>query len=313
MLTLRQPGQPDVTGLAAISQTRRLLSGGAIVAVKGLGGYHLACDAADQTAVSVPRKRKDRGDKPFAIMVADSESAAELALLSDAERRLLTDSRRPVVLLPRRADGTVKLAADVAPDSPDLGIMLPYTPVHRLLFGLAGDPPGPRVLVMTSGNLAGEPIVTDDGEAASRLAPLADAWLCHDRRIHVPCDDSVLRIVDHDQLPVRRSRGNAPLPVALPIQIRPALAVGSDLKNMLEAMRAHPLGQRRGDHRRVRSRSCGHRGDYDDIRRYQSGGPAARRAAAAHLLTACWNFELLSPTYQKTSLPGAGAPPVAKS
>ena len=109
--------------------------------------------------------------------------------------------------------------------------MLPYTPVNRLLFGLAGDPPGPHALVMTSGNLSGEPIVTDDADAVSRLAPLADAWLTHDRHIHVPCDDSVLRIVDHDQLPVRRSRGYAPLPVALPMPVRPALAVGSDMKN----------------------------------------------------------------------------------
>jgi hydrogenase maturation protein HypF len=230
-LTLRRPGQPEMTGREAMSEARRLLSGGAIVAVKGLGGYHLACDAADQTAVSVLRKRKDRGDKPFAIMVADEETAAAVAFLTDADRRLLADPRRPVVLLPRRPDGPLTLAPDVAPDSPDLGIMLPYTPIHRLLFGLAGDPPGPRVLVMTSGNLSGEPIVTDDAEAVRRLAPLADAWLSHDRRIHVPCDDSVLRIVDHDQLPVRRSRGYAPLPVALPMKVLPALAVGSDLKN----------------------------------------------------------------------------------
>ena len=230
-LTLHRPGQPDLAGALAIDEARRLLSGGAIVAVKGLGGYHLACNAADQTAVSVLRKRKDRGDKPFAIMVPDSESAGKLAVLTDADRRLLSDPRRPVVLLPQRVDGALSLASDVAPDSTDLGIMLPYTPVHRLLFGLPSDPPGPRVLVMTSGNLSGEPIVTDDAGALARLAPLADAWLSHNRRIHVPCDDSVLRIVDHDQFPVRRSRGYAPLPVALPMKVQPALAVGSDLKN----------------------------------------------------------------------------------
>jgi hydrogenase maturation protein HypF len=230
-LTLHRPGQPDVTGAPAIGEARRLLSGGAIVAVKGLGGYHLACNAADQTAVSVLRKRKDRGDKPFAIMVADPESAGQLAVLTDADQRLLGDPRRPVVLLPRRVENALSLASDVAPGSADLGIMLPYTPVHRLLFGLAGDPPGPRVLVMTSGNLSGEPLVTDDVDALTRLAPLADAWLSHNRRIQVPCDDSVLRIVDHDQFPVRRSRGYAPLPVALPMKVPPALAVGSDLKN----------------------------------------------------------------------------------
>ena len=118
----------------------------------------------------------------------------------------------------------------MAPGNPDLGVLLPYTPLHVLLLGI-GDEPGPDVLVMTSGNLSGEPIVTDDEDARRRLAPLADAWLRHDRRIQVPCDDSVARFVAGAELPVRRSRGYAPLPIALPFEVEPVLAVGADLKN----------------------------------------------------------------------------------
>ncbi|HEX5201762.1 MAG TPA: carbamoyltransferase HypF [Actinoplanes sp.] len=212
-----------------LAACRRLLSDGRIVAVKGLGGYHLACDARNSAAVAELRRRKRRGGKPFAVMVADVEAARRLAVLTDGDEELLGDIRRPIVLVPRRP--TAGIAAEVAPDNPDLGIMLPYTPLHVLLFGLPGDPPGPDVLVMTSGNLSGEPIVTDDDAALDRLGSLADAWLRHDRDIRVPCDDSVSRHVAGAELPVRRSRGYAPLPLALPFEVAPILAAGADLKN----------------------------------------------------------------------------------
>ncbi|MFJ6819646.1 carbamoyltransferase HypF [Streptomyces niveus] len=227
-------GQGETLGRGdqALRAARQLLAEGKIVAIKGLGGYHLACDARDEAAVTELRRRKQRGGKPFAVMVKDLDVAEGLVTLDDDERALLGGGRKPIVLLPRPtpAAGT-GVAATVAPGNPDLGVLLPYTPLHVLLFGIGDDTPGPDALVMTSGNRSGEPIVTDDASALTELAPLADAWLRHDRPIQVPCDDSVSRFVAGAELPLRRSRGYAPLPLALPFDIPPLLAAGADLKN----------------------------------------------------------------------------------
>ena len=253
-LALVHPGAADdgACGEEALQAARRLLAAGGVVAVKGLGGYHLACDARDDAAVAELRRRKQRGGKPFAVMVRDLDVARGLVSTTAHEESLLLGPQRPVVLLSRRDDGGThpsSLSRLVAPGNPDLGVMLPYTPLHVLLLGLDGDPEGPDALVMTSGNLAGEPIVTDDGEALSRLAPLVDAWLVHDRPIHVPCDDSVARSVAGRELPVRRSRGHAPLPLALPFEVPPTFAAGADLKNTcaVAAGRYAWLGQHIGD------------------------------------------------------------------
>ncbi len=209
---------PLATAAAALRE-------GAILAVKGLGGYHLACDAASSAAVERLRARKRRERKPLAVMAADLADAERLAVLGDAERRLLTGVERPIVLLERRPGSG--LAPELAPGSPLVGLVLPYTALHHLLLAEAGRP-----LVMTSGNLSDEPIVCDDAQALSRLGGVADLFLVHDRAIENRCDDSVARVIAGRPVVLRRARGHVPrgLALARPL-VRPVLACGAHLKN----------------------------------------------------------------------------------
>jgi hydrogenase maturation protein HypF len=246
--TSHVPRHALASGDEAILAAQRMLTEGKIVAIKGLGGFHLACDATNPTVVSDLRRRKLRVDKPFALMMPDLETVKQHCFVNDAERELLLSRARPIVLLNRRPESNI--ATESAPRQDTLGIMLPYTPLHYLL--LADNRSRITALVMTSGNLSEEPIATDNDEARQRLASLADAFLMHNRDIHTRCDDSVVRVIsdqlsvisdqsesktlitDHWSLstfPLRRSRGYAPDPIQLPFDAPPLLATGPELKN----------------------------------------------------------------------------------
>jgi hydrogenase maturation protein HypF len=231
-------------GDIVLERTRHLLRQGEIVAIKGLGGFHLACDASNDHAVDLLRERKRRSGKAFAIMVRDVETAERLCFVGPAERTLLMSPRRPIVLL--RSREISGIAGGVAPGNKRLGVMLPYTPLHYLLFE---GSPGYEALVMTSGNLSEEPIVCENGEAWPRLHNLADHFLLHNRRIQTRVDDSVVQVFEDSEYPVRRSRGYAPAPIDLGMPLREVLACGGELKNTLCLTKHHYaiLSQHIGD------------------------------------------------------------------
>lgn len=231
---LEVEGQRSSEGQEALAAVREYLKAGKIIAIKGLGGFHLACDAANPQAVSSLRRRKLRVDKPFALMMPSLEIVQAHCRVSKEEAALLQSRQRPIVVLEKLPASTI--ASQTAPNQSTLGVMLPYTPLHYLLLEPA--PGYPDALVMTSGNLSEEPIAVNNEDARTRLAGLADAFLMHERDIHTRCDDSVVRIldfgadgIDAKQYPLRRSRGYAPFPLKLPWSGPQIFAAGAELKN----------------------------------------------------------------------------------
>ncbi len=216
----------------AIRSTAELLMEGRLVAMKGLGGFHLVCDARGQEAVQKLRDRKNRQDKPLAIMVRDLDAARALCVLSEAEEELLSGRQRPIVLVRARPD--TGLAPGLSPDTAFLGVMLPYTPLHHVLFDdLERHGARPTALVMTSGNLSSEPICLGNREALRRLGGIAENFLLHNRDILIRCDDSVLRVVNERPQFIRKARGYTPAPIDLALDGPVVLGVGPLLKNTL--------------------------------------------------------------------------------
>ncbi|MBT3182400.1 MAG: carbamoyltransferase HypF [Deltaproteobacteria bacterium] len=226
-----------------VKQALRSMDDGKIIAVKGLGGYHLACDATNDESVTRLRARKDRDEKPFAIMVGNIQTVNTLCDISDEEERLLISPQRPIVLLHRK-EGS-KISEMIAPGNSHLGVMLPSTPLHHLLFKSGAG----RVLVMTSGNISNEPIAFIDDQAFRKLKDIADAFLIHDRNIHIRVDDSITRLMDGKPLMLRRARGYTPTPIRLSFEMPQLFAVGADLKNTICFTKGHNafLSQHLGD------------------------------------------------------------------
>ena len=223
---LAADGAP-LSGSDPLLAAAELLRSGQIVAVKGLGGYHLTVAAGNEQASAALRARKHREDKPFALMVSDLATAGRLCAVDETAGRLLAGARRPIVLLPRLPGADRLVAPAVAPGNRQLGLMLPYTPLHHLLLGAVAGP-----IVATSGNVSDEPIAFRDEEALERLAGIADAFLVHDRPIHIRTDDSVVRALRGREAVVRRSRGYVPEPLTVSFGFpRPVLACGAELKN----------------------------------------------------------------------------------